>query len=72
MYWLTELRQKKGITQKTVARLANITQPAYCNIENGRKCPSVETAQKIAKVLGFPWTKFFETGGGDDDVKTKE
>ena len=39
--------------------MVNVSQPAYSNIENGRRRPSPEVAQRIAKVLGFDWTLFF-------------
>jgi transcriptional regulator with XRE-family HTH domain len=58
--WLKELREKRSFTMKTVAERAGISECYYSQIENGsRNCP-VETAKKIAVVLGFEWTKFFE------------
>jgi putative transcriptional regulator len=32
-------------------------------VENGNANPSVEVAKKIAAVLGFNWTLFFEDEG---------
>lgn len=32
----------------------------YFYIENRNRNPSVETAKKIAAVLGFDWTRFYE------------
>lgn len=58
--WMKEIRKTKGFTMKDVAESAGISESYYCTIENGsRNCP-VETAKKIAVVLGFEWTKFFE------------
>lgn len=57
--WLTALRQKRKFTQEQVAELANIKRPYYTMIENGTRRPSVEVAQKIASVLRFKWTLFF-------------
>lgn len=57
--FLFEARKKKGMTQQEVAKAAKISHTAYCNIENGKRDPSVRTAKKIAKVLGFDWTMFF-------------
>ena len=54
-----EARIKLGISQKEAADMVNVSQPAYSNIENGRRRPSPEVAQRIAKVLGFDWTLFF-------------
>lgn len=47
------------MSQKEVADEAGISQTAYCNIESGRRNPSVKVAQKLGKVLGFDWTEFF-------------
>lgn len=58
--WLVANREAKGFKQKEVSDAVGISQPSYCNIENGVKHPSVDTAKKIAGVLGFEWTRFFE------------
>ena len=60
MDWLSIKRTEKNLTQEQVSRKADISRAAYSNIENGARNPSVETAKKIAKVLKFKWTKFFE------------
>lgn len=57
--WLRSIRELKQMSEKQVAKLAGISQPAYHMIECGQKNPSVPTAQKIARVLGFDWTLFF-------------
>lgn len=63
--WLKDARIHKGLTQKKVSELIEISQPSYHQIECGDNNPSVETAKKIAAVLGFDWTEFFpdETKG---------
>lgn len=58
--WLIEARTQKGLTQKDVAELVHISQPSICDIEQGNKTPRPDTAKRIAKVLGFDWTRFFE------------
>ena len=58
--WLRALRQLKKLSEKAVAESAGIAQPYYHNIEMGYKCPSVAVAKKIASVLGFEWTLFYE------------
>jgi len=63
--WLIELR--KGYSQTQIAKAAGITQQMYSFIELGVRRPSVEVAKKIAAVLGFDWTRFFE----DEDELTK-
>ena len=58
--WLIEARAKKKLSQDQVATKCGISRQYYNFIESGkRNCPP-ETAKKIAAVLEFPWTKFFE------------
>lgn len=59
--WLRDIRLEKGFSEAKVAKLAGIAQPFYHNIEMGKKNPSVMTAKKIAEILAFPWTDFFES-----------
>ena len=56
---LEEIRGKKGVSQEEVARAAGISRAAYTNIELGKRRPSPEVAQKLAKFLKFNWTWFF-------------
>lgn len=56
--WLAELRGDR--TQDCIAKAAGITQQHYSLIESGKRIPSVPIAKRIAKVLGFEWTRFFE------------
>ncbi|MDT2485183.1 helix-turn-helix transcriptional regulator [Enterococcus avium] len=58
--WLTNLRNKKELTQDEVAKLAEMPRTTYSSIEQGRRRPSVENAMRIASVLEFDWTYFFE------------
>lgn len=64
--WLRTLRGNKS--QKDIADACGITQQMYCLIELGERRPSVEVAKKIAAVLGFDWTIFFE----EEQAVTKE
>lgn len=57
--WLVALRA--GRSQSKIAKEIGIAQSTYASIETGYRTPSVETAKKIASVLGFRWTKFFES-----------
>lgn len=57
--WLVDYRTQKGLTQEETATKCGISRQYYSFIESGaRNCP-VKTAKKIAEVLGFPWTLFF-------------
>lgn len=57
--WLRQIRTLRGMTEAEVAMAAGIAQPFYHNIEMGNKNPSVKTAKRIAKALGFDWNLFF-------------
>ena len=60
-------REKKLLTQQQLADLVGVDRTLISKIENGAATPSVTTAKKIAAVLGFDWTRFFE----DEDEPTK-
>lgn len=57
--WLRSMREIKRMSEQQVAEMAGISQPAYHNIEHGKKNPTVSTAQGIGRALGFDWTLFF-------------
>lgn len=63
--WLVAFRA--GRSQSKVAKEIGIAQSTYASIETGYRTPSVETAKKIADVLGFPWTRFFENAEETDN-----
>ena len=64
--WLKDIRAQQNMTQQEVANAANVDVTMICKIELGERRPSVEVAKKIAAVLGFKWTRFFE----DEDELT--
>lgn len=64
--WLKDIRAKKELTQQEVANAANVDVTMISKIELGERRPSVEVAKKIASVLEFPWTRFYE----DEPTKT--
>lgn len=49
---IKELRQKIGMTQKTLADSAQISQPYLFDLENNRRGARSETLERIAKALG--------------------
>ena len=60
-HWLKELRIESGnMTQEQLAKKVGISRTMITEIENGNANPSVKVAKKIAAVLGFPWTRFYE------------
>lgn len=55
-------RTEKNLTMRQVGESAGISESYYSMIESGERRPSVETAKKIAAVLGISWTAFYEDG----------
>lgn len=56
--WLRNIRN--GESQRLIAKNAGITQQMYSKIERGERTPSVDVAKKVAVVLGFDWTRFYD------------
>jgi len=49
------LREKMGISQEKLARLADVSNNTIINIEAGKQNnPTIETLKKIAKALNVP------------------
>jgi len=49
------LREKTGLSQEKLARLADVSNNTIINIEAGKQDnPTIETLKKIAKVLNMP------------------
>ena len=63
--WLREKRMSRNLTQEKVAKQAGISRTMVTEVENGNAVPSVTVAKKIAAVLGFDWTLFFEDDEAD-------
>lgn len=61
---VADYRKALNLTQEDMSGRIGISRAAYANIENGKRSPSVSVAKRIAAVLGFDWTRFF------DDEKT--
>jgi transcriptional regulator with XRE-family HTH domain len=57
--FLKDKRDALELSQQAVADDVKIDRSYYTKIENGLR-PSVDVAQRIAKVLKFNWTIFFE------------
>jgi transcriptional regulator with XRE-family HTH domain len=51
---IRDLRNKKGLSQEKLARLANVSFTTVVKIESGEsKHPTIQTMAGIAKVLGI-------------------
>ena len=60
MEQMKRLRKACGLTQEQLAYEVHVSHSLIWKIENGERKPSVKIAKRIANVLGFPWTDFFE------------
>ena len=66
-HWLKELRsESRNLTQEQLAKMVGISRTMITEIENGNANPSVKVAKKIAAVLDFNWTKFYEEVSEED------
>ena len=49
---IKQLREKKGLSQEKLARIADVSNNTIVNIESGKQTnPTIETVSKIAKAL---------------------
>jgi transcriptional regulator with XRE-family HTH domain len=58
--WLRQARESAGLTQKQLGEKVNKNITTIGKYENGTRRPSYEVAKRIASILGFDWTLFFE------------
>lgn len=50
---LIEVREQKGLTQRELADLTGIKQPAIARLESMKTTPQIDTLFKILEPLGF-------------------
>lgn len=50
---LIEARENKGISQKTLAEMAGMKQPALARLERGQATPQIDTLFRVLKPLGY-------------------
>lgn len=55
-----DVRVKNGYTQKEMAEMLGIGQPAVCKIETGKQMPALKTALQIAKILNLQLNDLWE------------
>ncbi len=58
--WLTEYRLNHGLTKRKLAKMLNVSEPAYLAYEQGTRTPKPSKAKLLGQILGFDWTKFYE------------
>lgn len=56
---LTDMRLAKGFSQRKLAQLSGLTNTAISGIENGRNSPSINTLERLLKVLDSDLASFF-------------
>lgn len=56
---IQNIRKAKGFTQEKLAELIGIEPPSLSYIETGKFSPSMETVQKLSKVLNIDIWEFF-------------
>lgn len=56
---LRTIRKEQGYTQQSLANESGVNRSTIAMIELHINNPSIETAKKLAKILGFNWTLFF-------------
>ncbi len=64
---LKELRKGKGLTQKELGKLVNVTKVSVCCYENGVRTPNLETFEDLINVLDVTADYLL---GNDIKVKT--
>jgi ribosome-binding protein aMBF1 (putative translation factor) len=50
---LIEARESKGMSQKRLAEMSGLKQPAIARLERGQATPQVDTLFKVLKPLGY-------------------
>jgi DNA-binding XRE family transcriptional regulator len=50
---MIEARESRGITQRELARLSGIRQPAIARLESMRTAPQIDTVLRILEPLGY-------------------
>ena len=58
--WLKNLRISKKLTQEDMAKAVGVDLTSIGKYELGLRSPTVKTAKKIADILNFDWTRFYE------------
>jgi transcriptional regulator with XRE-family HTH domain len=56
---LRQLREKRGVSMRTLATMSGLSANALSMIERGKTSPSVSTLYRLASALEIPVTNFF-------------
>jgi len=63
---LAEIRTKKGLFQKDIAKASGVRRAYYTQVENGGRIPSLPVAKLMANALGITLDAFFDALGVTD------
>jgi transcriptional regulator with XRE-family HTH domain len=58
--WLYMYRIEKSLSQKELSDVTGIDRSCISMFETGTRLPIPKDAMKIARALGFYWTRFYE------------
>lgn len=58
---IKKIREELNMSQRELAEKADISQQFLCDIEQGRKKPSIDTAIKLARALNITDIESFAT-----------
>lgn len=53
---LIRIREEQGVSQRQLAALTGIKQPAIARLESGRTAPNINTLKKLLAPLGYTLT----------------
>jgi DNA-binding XRE family transcriptional regulator len=57
---LRSLRERRGLTQKEAAQLADVSELTVYRLETGKQTPYMPTVTKIARAYGVPLEELLE------------
>lgn len=64
---IDELCSSRGISQKVLGEMINVSPTSLSRIMNGKQAPSMDTLEKIASVLNVPlWQLFTQSKASSD------
>jgi transcriptional regulator with XRE-family HTH domain len=70
--WIRKIRLRKGLSQRELARMSDLSANAISRIERGESSPTVTSLHRIAAALEVPIVDFFETGAGRSKVMVRK
>ena len=62
--WLKSMRESAGLSKTALAKEVGAHLSVIGKYEAGIRTPKRKRAKKIAEVLGFDWTRFYEDEDG--------